>query len=92
MSTDTKWSIERKERIAAALERAGATKACPRCDKRAFAVVDGFASWNVQADIRSAGAFGGPSVPVVLVICTNCGFVAPHAMGILSPNDLEVDK
>ena len=88
MSTETKWSPEFKGRILAALTRAGAVTACPRCAKRDFGLADGFANWGIQPSITLPMVFGGASIPVVLVFCTNCGFVAPHALGILSPDDL----
>lgn len=80
-----KWSPPVKQQLVDELTRRGAVKPCPRCGARAFTLLEGFGSLNLQPNVVAAGAFGGPSVPMVIVLCTNCGFVSPHAVGILVP-------
>jgi ribosomal protein S27AE len=65
--------------------QAKARGVCPRC---------GQANWSMQDEVVACSttslqggmAFGGPIVPMVQIICTNCGFVAHHAIGALGIN------
>ena len=74
------------EEAVAALRRKGVHGACPRCSK---------GNWNadivavyVSADVPPAGfAMPPPHLPVVMLICTNCGFTSMHnlrALGVLT--------
>jgi len=55
---------------------------CPRCVQNYWQMQDEL----VMAPATSFGgglAIGGPHVPMIQVICTNCGYVAHHAVGAL---------
>ena len=73
---------EQKKEIVAALKERGALQACPRCGNEGFALADGYFNELLQtepADLK----FDVSSVPSVIVICRNCGFMSQHALGIL---------
>lgn len=69
--------------IIAALEARGANKPCPRCYVNSWNLVDGFVN-HPMSDIPGQLILGGPSIPVVVVVCDNCGYLAEHAVGKLA--------
>jgi hypothetical protein len=71
-----------RERIAERLKERGATLPCPRCAHRDFALVDGYFNPPLQQDL-SVMSLGGPSIPVIVVACKRCGYLAQHAAGAL---------
>ncbi|GLR77210.1 hypothetical protein [Aliivibrio sifiae] len=66
----------------------GATNACHRCSENEFVVLDEMTHYPLQPDI-SGKLKSKATLPVALVICTNCGAVTPHALGAfdLIPNE-----
>jgi uncharacterized Zn finger protein len=73
---------QRQEQVIIALKEKGATHACPRCGNLEFEVIG-------EAGIPLSPARGymwsgpTPEIPVVLVSCSNCGYIAQHAMRLL---------
>jgi len=74
--------IDRDE-VAKNLTERGATKPCHRCGHTNFAVIEGYSSFSLQEKLDGNIVIGGPAVPVVMVACTNCGAITPHALGAL---------
>ena len=72
-----------KQKIQAALTERGALQPCARCGHKAFELVDGYFTQPVQNDLGGAFMLGGPSLPLVAVICVRCGNVNFHALGVL---------
>lgn len=70
-----------KQTIQASLQKKGFS-ACPICRQ---------SNWQMAEDLVHAPttslsggmALGGPHVPMAQIICTNCGFVSHHAVGVL---------
>ena len=62
--------------VADALKRAGADRPCSRCGRSKFVIMDEPSTFRLQTNLI---------VPIVLVVCANCGYVAPHAIGIVFP-------
>ena len=83
------FTPEQKQEIANALTAKSALKPCPRCNQENFVLLDWFMNIPLQATISSL-SLGGPSLPVVAVICHNCGFVAHHAVGALKLSWVEL--
>lgn len=75
-------SPEERNKIIAALEKAGAKLPCPRCGNQSFTLLDGYFNQPVQAQLGGL-VLGGPSVPSTVVVCTRCGYLAQHALGVL---------
>lgn len=65
------------------LEERGANAPCNRCGKNNFTLVDKYTSFPLQDELDGTLRIGGPNIPVALVICTNCGAIAIHALGAL---------
>ncbi len=70
-----------KNEIITALKAKGALNPCPRCNKNHFELVGG-TGVNIN-DSFSASHFGGPQIPSILIVCSNCGFLSPHALAPL---------
>lgn len=74
--------MEFKRRIAEALSKAQVSLLCPMCKNNGFSVVDGVFVNGLQA-APGALVIGGPAIPTAVLICTRCGFVSQHALGVL---------
>ena len=71
----------RQEEIIKALESKKATQSCPRCSTLQFEVIG-----ETTIPLTMSGdsmVWSAAQIPVVLVSCTNCGFIAQHASGPL---------
>jgi len=75
-------SQEDKQRIIKALEEHGAKLPCPRCGSVNFTLLDGYFNQTVQSEVQGI-VIGGPSIPSVVVVCNQCGYLIQHALGIL---------
>src|ERR1019366_5929354 len=75
-------SEEQRQRIVKKLSDVKANNPCPRCNNSTFTLVDGFFSNVIQSNL-STMQLSGQNIPVAAVICTNCGYVAMHALGVL---------
>lgn len=75
-------SNEQKQRIIDALDEAGARLPCPRCGNSNFTLLDGYFNQTVQTELGGL-VLGGPSVPSVVVVCSRCGYLSQHALGVL---------
>ena len=73
---------EQKKNIADSLEQKIDGLTCPMCQSKNFIMADGYFNNNMQTDFSSI-SFGGPSIPTIAIICTNCGFISQHALGVL---------
>ena len=71
----------RKKELIAALQAKGVRLPCPRCGQINFELIG--ESIIPINDNPSVVQLGGPAVPVVMVACSNCGFVTMHAQGSL---------
>ena len=74
-----------KDDIAKKLNDKKATLPCQRCGQGSFSVLDGYSKLSILNNFKSLNStvLGGPSVPVVLVACNNCGAITQHALGAL---------
>lgn len=83
---------ETKNRIQRRLEEKGAMLPCPRCGNQQFMLADGLLAPSLQTSINDI-VLGGRSIPSVVVICTQCGYISLHAVGVLGlMNDLKAEK
>jgi uncharacterized Zn finger protein len=71
----------RNDLIIKSLENKNAKLPCSRCGANKFEIV-GETFIPLQNNPTSF-VIGGPSVPTVLVACSNCGNVSQHALGVL---------
>lgn len=77
-----KFSEEYKKKIVQALTSKGATQPCPRCRNQSFTLVDGYFNQPIQTELGGL-IIGGPSIPSIVVVCTQCGYMSQHALGVL---------
>jgi predicted RNA-binding Zn-ribbon protein involved in translation (DUF1610 family) len=73
--------IRRRNEIVSALKEHGVTLPCPRCGKEQFSI-------GGESDVPITKLPGviftsGYTIPVVFVICDDCGFIAQHAKKVL---------
>lgn len=72
-----------KKKVLEALDEAGVNLPCPRCGNGQFSLVDGYFNHPIQTSLGGL-VIGGPSVPSVVVVCNQCGFISQHALGALN--------
>ena len=75
-------SQEEQEKVINQLSQRIPNLKCPMCGNDHFIVADGYFNHFMQ-DKLSGVSIGGPSIPVIPIICNKCGFVSQHAVGIL---------
>ena len=73
---------QRQEEIIKALQEKGASGSCPRCSNLQFEVI-GEAVIPLSAPRGSKWWAVMPEIPVILVSCTSCGYIAQHAARLL---------
>ncbi|MGH8070222.1 MAG: hypothetical protein ACRERE_34270 [Candidatus Entotheonellia bacterium] len=76
----------RQEQIIIALKEKHATQPCPRCNNLEFEVIgEGMIEINPDEGSWIVGGIRRtqPGVPVILVSCSNCGYIAYHAKALL---------
>ncbi len=71
-----------KKKIVKALEDRGATQPCPRCSNNDFTLLDGYFNQTIQTELKGM-VLGGQSIPSVVIVCTRCGYLSQHAIGVL---------
>lgn len=72
-----------QDEIAKILYEKGASKNCHRCGNDQFSVLKGSSNLQMHKDIQKGLIVGGPTVPVIHVVCSNCGAITSHALGAL---------
>lgn len=75
------FTEEQKQKILKILSERGASLNCPRCNNANFTLVDGLAS--ISLGDGKTTVIGGPAMPSVVIVCTKCGAVYLHALGVL---------
>lgn len=58
---------------------------CPMCKEKNLTIGDEIVSAN-SVSLSGSTAIGGPFIPMAQLICTSCGFVSHHAIGVLGIN------
>lgn len=81
---------EQKQELIKVLNAKVPALQCPICQARAFIMGDGYFNNPIQTDFSSIN-IGGPSIPSIPLICSNCGFISQHALGAIGklPNKNE---
>lgn len=74
---------QEKDRIIKILQERKAILNCPRCANNNFTLIDGYFNQPFQPELSNNLVIGGPAIPSIAVICTNCGFLSQHAIGVL---------
>ena len=77
-------SNEEKQRIISELNNrinSGDIK-CPMCGNEHFIIADGYFNPTLQNNLKGF-VIGGSSIPSIAIVCSRCGFISSHALGIL---------
>lgn len=56
--------------------------ACPMCGGNQWSLSDELVA-PPALSLGGGLAIGGPAIPMLQLVCTNCGFVSHHAVGML---------
>lgn len=78
----TTFSNDQKQEIVNKLNERKVNLPCPRCNGNNFTLMDGYFNQPIQYDLSKV-KIGGTSIPSVLTICNNCGYLSQHALGTL---------
>lgn len=75
------------------LNKYGKGTKCPMCGHSHFTIADAYLLNILQPDLKSV-TLGGPSIPSLAIVCTNCGFISQHSLGVLGllPRDEATDE
>ena len=86
-------SQEKKLEIKRILDVKLGAVTCQMCHQDSFIIADGYLNNKIQ-DNLDGFEIGGPTLPTVSIICTKCGFVSQHALGVLGllPNNNEGNR
>ena len=71
-----------KEKIIETLVQKVPSLECPMCHNRHFILADGYTMLGVQ-DSKEHWIMGGSVMPVIGLVCSQCGFISFHALGAL---------
>lgn len=78
-----------KEEVFSRLGKKGARSMCEVCSSNEWVVVGDKTAQVVTMSLQDQPAaglmLGGQSIPAFLVVCTNCGNVRMHAVGVVAP-------
>ena len=77
-----KMPEEVKLKIQKTLEERGAMLPCPRCGNNRFILADGLIAPPIQTSLSNF-VLGGRTIPAATVVCTQCGYLSLHAVGVL---------
>ena len=85
----------RKNEIVKALEERGATRPCSRCGNESFQLFDGYSMVLVNRNLNAALFIATDNfIPSIVVVCTNCGYLSQHSLGVLGllPEETKIVK
>ncbi|MBI2579150.1 MAG: hypothetical protein HYW26_05540 [Candidatus Aenigmarchaeota archaeon] len=72
-----------KDNIIKEIKKRAPHPSCPICGNKQFSLADGYHNKNLQDKLSGGIIFGGKAIPTVCAICSNCGYIAELAVGIL---------
>lgn len=72
---------EQKERVIRAITSKN-IRGCPLCGTNTWTVADGYFVQPLNINFNAL-ALGGTSIPSIALVCSNCGFMSQHALGVL---------
>lgn len=56
---------------------------CPMCHNKRFTILDRYIVSSVQDDYRVSKGVMHNSIPALALVCTRCGFISQHSLGVL---------
>lgn len=55
---------------------------CPVCHNKNMILIDGYLNCPIQKELKEL-IIGGPSIPTIGIICSNCGHLMEFSLGAL---------
>jgi len=84
---------EQKELVIKRLQGRGALVPCSRCGSGELILEDGYFHLVVQSDLHNISiADGSPAIPLIAIVCRNCGAIYLHTLIALGVFDNAVDE
>ena len=62
---------------------------CPMCGGTTFGIVDGYFINPIQDEFNHF-RFAKDSIPTVSILCSDCGYLSQHALGVVDPLSMKV--
>lgn len=59
-------------------------KPCPMCGNKKFQILDGYFNPIIQPNFAEIYMVGD-SIPSIVLICRNCGFISQYSLKVLLP-------
>lgn len=87
-----RMTVAEKQKIVDALSERKAAQPCARCNEKTFTLLEGYFNQSIQQNLTKGMVVGGPSIPSVVVVCNNCGYMSQHALGVLGLMPENSDK
>lgn len=84
-----------KQKIVEELNKRVPNLKCPICSNGEMILADGFISHQLNKELTGNFILGGPTIPVVAVICKHCGHTMEFsvgALGLLTKEDDQNEK
>lgn len=72
-----------KQKIIEELQKRVPNLKCPICGKGDMILADGFISHQLNKELTGSFILGGPTIPIVAVICEYCGHTMEFSVGAL---------
>lgn len=72
-----------KQKIVEELNKRVPDLKCPICHKGDMILADGFISHQLNKELTGNLTLGGPTIPIVAVICKDCGNTMEFSVGAL---------
>ncbi len=72
---------ENKESIIQKVKKKAINLQCPVCSNQNMMIADGYFAHDIQNSLKSR-TLGGQNVPVIPIICSNCGLIREFAAGV----------
>ncbi len=76
-------SPQNKKRILEAIVNRVPQLECPMCHHQQFTIADGYVVDSIQDDYKNIILGGRKMIPSILLVCTHCGFISKHSLGVL---------
>ena len=76
-------SSQDKQKILEAIIKKVPHMECPICHHQQFTIADGYVVDSIQDDYKKIILGSGKMIPSILLVCTQCGFISKHSLGVL---------
>jgi hypothetical protein len=72
-----------REKVIRFLDSKAPGLSCPVCKQKNFILGNGFVNESVIDHLEQGVIIGGPSMPEVVIVCSNCGNILKFSAGVM---------